>query len=142
MSPLTDVRINWLKFISKVLFNHYLCFFSNHNETAKQKQKTFGWIFSDFLSDVLLKISIIIKCQLDFIMGKNLIAQLSGCHDIHTADGKSVLKRTAIADVVYSTLTGIRINRGHYIKHCGKVYVRTIGYLELKMAGTSNDQIL
>ena len=28
----------------------------------------------------------------------------------------SVLKRTAIAYVVYSTQTGTRLNRGHYIK--------------------------
>ena len=26
--------------------------------------------------------------------------------------------------------------------HCGKADVRTIGYLQPKMAGTSNDQIL
>ena len=44
------------------------------------------------------------------------VDQLLGCHDLHTADGESLLKRTAIADVVYSTQTGIRINRGHYIK--------------------------
>ena len=48
-------------------------------------------------------------------MGKP-VAQLWGCHDLHTADGESVLKRTAIADEVYSTQTGIRMNRGHYIK--------------------------
>ena len=29
---------------------------------------------------------------------------------------ESVLKRTKIACVVYSTQTGIRLNRGHYIK--------------------------
>ena len=44
------------------------------------------------------------------------VAQFWGCHDLHTADGESVLKRTAIALVVYSTQTGIRINRGHYMK--------------------------
>ena len=32
------------------------------------------------------------------------------------SDGESVLKRKAIAYVVYSTQTGIRLNRGHYIK--------------------------
>ena len=32
------------------------------------------------------------------------------------ADGQSVLKRTAIADVVCSTQAGIRFNRGHYLK--------------------------
>ena len=47
--------------------------------------------------------------------GKKSVAQLSGCHDLLTADGESMLK-TAIADVVYSTQTGIRLNRGHYIK--------------------------
>ena len=44
------------------------------------------------------------------------VAQLSGCHDLHATDGKTVLKRTAIADVVYSTQTGIILNRGHYIR--------------------------
>ena len=34
----------------------------------------------------------------------------------HTADRESMLKRTAISYVVYSTQTGIRFNRGHYIK--------------------------
>ena len=38
------------------------------------------------------------------------------CHDLHTGDGESMFKRTAITDVVYSTQTGIRLNRGHYIK--------------------------
>ena len=38
------------------------------------------------------------------------------CHDLHTADGESVLKRTAIVYVVYSTQTRIRLNQGHYIK--------------------------
>ena len=33
--------------------------------------------------------------------GKNPVAQLCGCHDLHTANGESVLKRTAIAYVVY-----------------------------------------
>ena len=37
--------------------------------------------------------------------GQNPVAQLWCCHDLHTADGESVLKRTAIADVVYSTQT-------------------------------------
>ena len=48
-------------------------------------------------------------------MGKSA-AQLWGCHDLYTADGESVLKRTAIAYVVYSTQTGIRLNQSHYIK--------------------------
>ena len=43
------------------------------------------------------------------------MVQLSGCHDLHTTDGEFVLKRTAIACVVYSTQTGIRLNRGHCI---------------------------
>ena len=72
-------------------------------------------MFPDFLNDVLLMIFMNIKWQWHFIMGKT-VAQLSGCHDLHTADGESVLKRTAIAYVVYSTLTGISLNRGHYIK--------------------------
>ena len=42
--------------------------------------------------------------------GKKTVAQLCGCHDLHTADGESVLKRTAIDDVVYLTQTGIRLN--------------------------------
>ena len=74
--------------------------------TAKQKHKTFGCIFPDFLSDVLLVIFINIKCQRDFILEKN-VAQPGCCHDLHMACGESVLKRTAIAVVVYSTHTGI-----------------------------------
>ena len=42
----------------------------NNTVTAKQKDKTFGRIFPDFLSDVHLKIYNIIKCQWDSIMGK------------------------------------------------------------------------
>ena len=56
-----------------------------------------------------------IKCQCDFIMGKKHVAQ-QGWHYLRMADGESVLKRTAIADVVYSTDTGMRSNRGHHIK--------------------------
>ena len=49
--------------------------------------------------------------------GGNPVAQLCGCHDLHTADRESsVLKRTAIAYEVLSTQTGIRLNRGHDIK--------------------------
>ena len=48
--------------------------------------------------------------------GKKPVAQLCGCHDLHTADRESVLKRIAIAFVVYSNQTGIRLNRGHNIK--------------------------
>ena len=36
-------------------------------------------------------------------IGKKPIAPLWGCHYLHTADGESVLKRTAIAYDVYST---------------------------------------
>ena len=42
--------------------------------------------------------------------GRRPLAQLCGCHDLHKADGEPVLKRTAKADVVYSTQTGIRLN--------------------------------
>ena len=35
--------------------------------------------------------------------GEKLVDQLSSCHDLHTADGESVLKTTAIGDVVYLT---------------------------------------
>ena len=35
--------------------------------------------------------------------GGKPVDQLWGCHDLHTADGESVPKRTAIAYVVYST---------------------------------------
>ena len=45
--------------------------FQNIMSNAKQKHKTFGWIFSDFLSDVLLMIFINIECQWDFITGKH-----------------------------------------------------------------------
>ena len=48
--------------------------------------------------------------------GEKSVAQLWGCHDSHTTDGESVLKRTAIAYVVYWTQTGIRLKRGHHIK--------------------------
>ena len=71
--------------------------------------------FSRFLSEVLWMIFINIDCQWDFTMGKTVVSLL-GCHDLHTADGESVLKRTAIAYVGYSIQTGIRLNRGHYIK--------------------------
>ena len=40
---------------------------------------------------------------------KKTVAQLLGCHDLQTADGESVLKRTAIAQ------TGNSLYRGHYI---------------------------
>ena len=68
------------------------------------------------MSDVLLMIFINIKCQCDFIMGKKPVAQRWGCHDLHTTDGESVLKRTAIGEVVYTSQTGIGLNRGYYIK--------------------------
>ena len=39
---------------------------------------------------------------------KKTVAQLSGFHDLHTGMGESVLKRTAIDEVLNSTQTGIR----------------------------------
>ena len=99
------------------LSNHYLCFFSNIMNTSKQKHKTFRWKFQIFK-----------RCSLDdshkyemsmgllFVIWKKKVAQLWCCHDLHTADGESVLKRTAIADVVYSLQTGITLNPGDYIK--------------------------
>ena len=78
--------------------------------TAKLKHKTFEWIFPDSLSDVLLMIFIKIKYQWDFIMGKPRDSTL------RFPWPTSVLKRTAIAYLVYSTQTGIRLNRGHYVK--------------------------
>ena len=48
--------------------------------------------------------------------GKKPVAQLGSCHDLHTADGESMLKRTAIANVEYSTRTRIRLDCSHYIK--------------------------
>ena len=42
--------------------------------------------------------------------GKKPVAQLTSCRDLHTANGESLLKRTAIAYVVYSTHTWIRLN--------------------------------
>ena len=62
------------------------------------KHKTFGQFFADFLSNVLLVIFIKTRSS-------NL-----------RTDGESVLKRTAIANVVFSTQTGTRLNRGHYIQ--------------------------
>ena len=55
--------------------------------------------------------------------GEKPVAQLLGCHDLHTTDGESVIKRKAIACVVYSTQAGIRLNRGHSIK--GATHVET-----------------
>ena len=57
--------------------------------TAKQKHMSYWLNFSRFLSDVLLMIFMNMKCQWDFIMGKNPVAQILGCHDLHTADGDS-----------------------------------------------------
>ena len=48
--------------------------------------------------------------------GEKPVAQLCGCYDLYTADGECVLKRTAIADMVYSTQTLIRLNRSYSIK--------------------------
>ena len=53
--------------------------------------------------------------SMELYNGKNS-SSLVDWHDLHTADGDSVIKRTATADVVYSTQTGIRLNRGHYIQ--------------------------
>ena len=39
--------------------------------------------------------------------GKNPVAQLGGCHDLHMSDGNPCSNETQ---------TGIRLNRGHYIK--------------------------
>ena len=58
------------------LFNHYLCFFSKHNEYCKLEAKDICVNFPDILSYVLLMIFINIKCQWDFIMGKRHVAQL------------------------------------------------------------------
>ena len=58
------------------LFNHYLFFFSKHNEYCKIKVKDIPVNFSRFLSDVILMICINIKRQWDFIMGKKSVAQL------------------------------------------------------------------
>ena len=43
------------------------------------------------------------------------VAQLWGCHDLHTVDGESMLKIMAISYVVYLIPIGIGLNRGHYI---------------------------
>ena len=51
-----------------------------------------------------------IKCQWDFIMGKNLSLNFEVVMTYIWPKGESVLKRTAMADVVYSTQTGIRLN--------------------------------
>ena len=37
---------------------------------------------------------------------------------IRPTDRESVLEKTALTDMVYSTQTRIRLNRGHYIKGC------------------------
>ena len=44
-------------------------------------------------------------------MGKKPIVQLCGCHDLHTANGKFMPKRTAEGYMVFSIQIG-----GHYIK--------------------------
>ena len=97
------------------LFNYYLCFFSNHNEYCKTEAYNIWVYFFRFFK----------RCSLDDIyhykmsvgLYKNkLVAELWGYHDLHTTDGESVLKRTTIAYVVYSTQTGIRLKRGHHIK--------------------------
>ena len=43
-------------------------------------------------------------------MGKKLL----GCHDLHTADGEFLLKRTAIAYVLHWIKPGVSLN--NYIK--------------------------
>ena len=53
---------------------------------------------------IYIYILIFKRCSLDdFHKYKKPVAQLRGCHDLHTADGESVLNRTAIAYVVNST---------------------------------------
>ena len=52
------------------LFNHYLCFFSKHNEFCKTEASAIWVNFSRVLREVLLKIFTIIICQWDFVMGK------------------------------------------------------------------------
>ena len=47
---------------------------------------------------------------------KKNVAQPWDSHDLNTTDGETVLKRTAIANVAYSTQTGIKLYRGHYIR--------------------------
>ena len=42
--------------------------------------------------------------------GKKPVAQLWGCHDLHTAHRESVLKRTAMAEVLYSTQSGLTLH--------------------------------
>ena len=44
------------------------------------------------------------------------VGQLSDFHDLHKADGKFVLKRTAIAYVVYPIQTRVILSRDHFIK--------------------------
>ena len=67
-----DIIVHFKRLGSRVfhdLFNHYLCFFSKHNEYCKTEDI---WVnFSRFLNDVLLMIVINIKCQWIFIIGKN-----------------------------------------------------------------------
>ena len=61
-------------------------------------------------------IFIIIKDQWGFIKGEQHVAQLWGLSwPTYTTDGEYVLKWIAIAYVVYSTQTRIRLNQGHYI---------------------------
>ena len=70
-----------------------------------------------------------IKCQWDFIMENKPVAQPWGCYDLHTADGESVRKRTAIAYVVYSSQKGIRLNRGQYIN--GSHFLSKHAFIEI-----------
>ena len=79
--------------------------------TAKQMHKTFGSIFPDFSDDFREY-----KISMELYNGEKKIAQLRGCHVIHTAAGESVLKTTAIAYAVYSTKTRINLDQDHYIK--------------------------
>ena len=83
------------------LFYHYLCFFSKRNEYCK----TSIWVnFSRFIKRCHLDDFHKYKMSMGLSDGEKHVAQ------IHTAGGKYVLKRIAIAYVVYSTRTGIRLN--------------------------------
>ena len=72
--------------------------FQNMMNTVKQKHKIFWWIFQIFKRrspDDIHKHKMSMGL---YNGGKKHVAQL---HDLHTADGESVLKRTAIAYVMY-----------------------------------------
>ena len=41
--------------------------------------------------------------SMELYNGNKTVAQFCGCHDLHTTDREFLFKRTATADVVYST---------------------------------------